>query len=382
MLSGNLTAFDTCRTRENTATHQAFVNLSLMSSSKIFSFPSTMVRFTFQNDCVIFRSTQTLTLICCSQMHWRGFVFNRRRYVGHACLWTAVALWLALSVHVVSGQGIRVWHNRARSQNPCPSRPCPPPFECFNQAAGGRTCFNPAIGVTLQDHGVSALSRFNIKVWFDASDLNGNSVPDAEEGYVPVGGLVNDWVSRVGGITATAVGSSPSLDASTVGGKPSVYFVSRRLVTSVISLSEHFVFFIVLQLSSGTSSVVVEHGGNSNTQNGFGLVPTQVRVRRDDTVGLFPTTWGPMLNTPKLGTLFTPQQTTQWEWRTNGISEGVFLKSGGTFSVLENLHIGCRAGSTACMNGYIAEIIIIDSILPLSDIQAVENYLMTKYSIT
>jgi hypothetical protein len=72
----------------------------------------------------------------------------------------------------------------------------------------------------------------------------------------------------------------------------------------------------------------------------------------------------------------------QFLFRTQGNADLACTKPTGTDSTAQPLYIGGRAGTSAFLNGYIAEIIIIDGILPLSDIQAIESYLMTKYSIT
>jgi hypothetical protein len=296
-------------------------------------------------------------------------------------LWVAYVVLVGVVGLVTTVEGIRVWHNRARSQNPCLPHPCPPPFECFNQAAGGRTCFNPTTGVTLDDHGVAALSSFNIKAWFDASDLNGNSVPDAEEGYVPAGGLVNEWVSKVGGISATAVGSSPSLDASTVGGKPSVHFTGQYLDSTIsIDLSAHFAIFAVIQ--SSVPGLVYDSLGFVSGAGGWYLgAPWSSTAKAYFGGGTggwsTPSAWSSVAI--KLGGFYSDG--TQFHFRTNGIVDGAPLVPTIAAST-SRFTIGGRNSGLYTMNGYISEMIIVDGILPLPDVQAVEQYLMSKYSIS
>jgi hypothetical protein len=118
-------------------------------------------------------------------------------------LWVAYVVLVGVASGLVGAQ--HVWSRFDPMLNPCHERARYPAF-CGN----GTKCVNTGPRVHECVPGGYPWSESvhpNVKVWFDASDINGNGVPDAEEGYVPVGGLVNEWVSRVGVDASLETGS-------------------------------------------------------------------------------------------------------------------------------------------------------------------------------
>jgi hypothetical protein len=292
-------------------------------------------------------------------------------------LWVAYVVLVGI-VGLVGGQ--HVWSRFDPMMNPCHERAKYPAL-----CALGQTCYNPAprkfecMGVAFP---WSSVNQSNIKVWFDASDINGNGIPDVDEGYAPAGGLVNEWVSRVGGISATAVGSAPSFGALSVGGKPSVHFTGQVMFSSTsIGLSTDFAIFVVIQ-SSTRGGVLDTVNFDANTGFYLGSDSSSAAafiLPGGDVYWQTPNVWA-TTTTPKTGGFYSDG--TKLNWRTNGLDDGNPVSLPG-LTRTSRFSIGAR--NTALyfpFNGYIAEIIIMDGILPLSQVQAVEQYLMSKYSIT
>lgn len=311
---------------------------------------------------------------------------------------TVTACFLVVALSVVCGHpGLHVWSVVDPGQNPCLSELCPPPYQCFNLHPYERSCFLPSIGVTLVDQGVNILSTFNVKVWLEAGDLNGNSVPDVDEGHYPNGGLVSTWKSKVGDITMNALSGTPTLDPSTMGGKPSVHFArtGQYLMKSSLDLTlDHdFSVFLAIEVinNAATNQMVLEYGicCSPTSPDRFGFLENHATLSLDlfrAAVGgsyTLPAWKSSPKDTPRLGVIYSDG--TSFYGRTNGAADATVAKPGSVASGTSRLHLGGRHDGTNGNNwfdGYIAEVIIIDGILSLSDVQIVENYLKTKYSIS
>jgi hypothetical protein len=200
-------------------------------------------------------------------------------------LWVAYVVLVGI-VGLVTVEGFGMWNMGCPTDNPCLPNARYPAIcvfgqQCVNTGPGMHECVGLGYPWSESVHP-------NVKVWFDASDINGNGVPDVEEGYVPAGGLVNEWISRVGGISATAVGSAPSFDASTVGGKPSVRFdpVDSSHAMSTLPFSkgpDYAVFAVTWNIDSSSTTgadsskwqCIIETSTSFYTQPGanFALTP-------------------------------------------------------------------------------------------------------------
>ena len=214
-------------------------------------------------------------------------------------------------------------------------------------------------------------------------------------------GTMISWENSVNAqkATITGLGNTPTFLTSdpVLNGRPSVVFSGGAMEYLNLTLSDTVTYFVAFRNSLTGVTVVMEHGDDANFVNGGGMY---LSGSNSDTVafrrgtGGFATTMSALdyladwsaTNTSIVATGQYAGSNASHIFRFNGTAPTVTnpLTNDPTGSQTASLYFGGRGRPPDGMNFYymdgaIAEILIYDRALSLSEIEAVETYLMKRY---
>lgn len=215
---------------------------------------------------------------------------------------------------------------------------------------------------------------------------------------------MSTWASKVAVLGANAMATAPDFTGAastdTLNGAPSVRFTdgqNQLLVTAPFLLAADFALFVVQ--STYFEGMALEY----NTVTGWfgagflwGEGPCVANTGTTRRFCVFAANYRNATG-PKLGVLYS--NGTHFLQRTNGAEDTLVaantavptsfppLKPSGAQTLLKDMSIGCRYRASAdpqaqyCFQGHMPEILLVNGVLPLASIQAVEAYLLAKYGI-
>jgi hypothetical protein len=229
---------------------------------------------------------------------------------------------------------------------------------------------------------------FSPVLWLDASDASTITSSGSPA-------TVSQWASKAGGYNAVqATGANqPTTGTETINGLNAIDFDGTNDSLSVANFDmtggQKWTIAAVFTASSGGGQMFAEHTTNANDFPGAWFILRQT----DNTVFIYKqgtsSTRNAFLPTATLtttakvvvathdGTLSTNETTGHLDGDSAGTRP--FNNNTNSNNLDNTLYVGARSGSSLFLNGQIAELIIITSVLTTGERQILESYLKTKW---
>lgn len=212
-----------------------------------------------------------------------------------------------------------------------------------------------------------------------------------ESSIVKSGTAVSQWNDiTTNGINLNIASGSPTYQASGLNSKPAIYFDGndslKSIATNISFASPGFTIFFAVDFT--TNGIFMEHSADANSGSFYlygatGNSIQYVGPSGNTSYNFSDTSWG----SSGSSTVFTYQY--------NGTNSGHFIRKSKTqltgtngatanagFSTVSSaLYLMSRAGSSYHTTGHVSEILLYKSVLTLTEIQNVENYLYNKWGI-